>query len=127
MSNLYREELLDHYHDPRNFGVLEDANIDVKLDNPTCGDTIHLTAKLDEDQKISKVMFEGHGCVVSMASASLLTEEVIGKSSEEIQDMELGDIEEMLGGLRLSMGRVKCALLSLNALKKGLKNAREIT
>jgi nitrogen fixation NifU-like protein len=127
MSNLYREELLDHYHDPRNFGVLEDANIDVKLDNPTCGDTIHLTAKLDEDQKISKVMFEGHGCVVSMASASLLTEEVIGKSSEEIQDMELGDIEEMLGGLRLSMGRVKCALLSLNALKKGLKNAKEIT
>jgi nitrogen fixation NifU-like protein len=120
MSNLYREELLDHYHDPRNFGVLEDANIDVKLDNPTCGDTIHLTAKLDEDQKISKVMFEGHGCVVSMASASLLTEEVIGKSPEEIQEMELGDIEEMLGGLRLSMGRVKCALLSLNALKKGL-------
>jgi nitrogen fixation NifU-like protein len=120
MSNLYREELLDHYHDPRNFGILEDADVDVELDNPTCGDTIHLTAQLDDENRISKVEFEGHGCVISMASASLLTEEVVGKSPEEIEAMELGDIEELLGGIRLSMGRVKCALLSLNALKKGL-------
>ncbi len=120
MSNLYREELLDHYHDPRNFGILDDADVDVELDNPTCGDTIHLTARLDNEGHISEVHFEGHGCVISMASASLLTEEVAGKSPEEIEAMELGDIEEMLGGIRLSMGRVKCALLSLNALKKGL-------
>ena len=74
MSNLYREELLDHYHDPRNFGILENADIDVNLDNPTCGDAIHLTAQLDDEDQISEVKFEGHGCVISMASASLLTE-----------------------------------------------------
>lgn len=121
MSTLYREELLDHYHDPRNFGVLEDADIDIHQDNPTCGDTIHLTAKLDDNDRISEVKFEGHGCVVSMAAASLLTDEVVGKSPEEIEAMELGDIEEMMGGLRLSMGRVKCATLALNTLKQGLK------
>jgi nitrogen fixation protein NifU and related proteins len=120
MSNLYREELLDHYHDPRNFGILENADIDVNLDNPTCGDAIHLTAQLDDEDQISEVKFEGHGCVISMASASLLTEDVIGKSPEEIEAMELSDIEEILGGIRLSMGRVKCALLALSALKKGL-------
>jgi len=120
MSNLYREELLDHYHDPHNFGILEDADVDIEMDNPTCGDTIHLTAQLNDENQVSEVQFEGHGCVISMASASLLTEEVIGKSPEEIETMELGDIEEMLGGIRLSMGRVKCALLALNALKKGL-------
>ena len=120
MSNLYREELLDHYHDPRNFGILEDADVNVELDNPTCGDSIHLTAQLDEEGRLSEVQFEGHGCVISMASASLLTEAVVGKSPEEIEAMELSDIEELLGGIRLSMGRVKCALLALNALKKGL-------
>lgn len=120
MSNLYREELLDHYHDPRNFGIIDNADVDVNLDNPTCGDTIHLTAQLDDRNQISEVKFEGHGCVISMASASLLTEDVIGKSPEEIEAMELSDIEEILGGIRLSMGRVKCALLALNALKKGL-------
>ncbi|MGC9398396.1 MAG: Fe-S cluster assembly sulfur transfer protein SufU [Anaerolineae bacterium] len=121
MSDLYREELLDHYHDPQNYGVLEDADIDVHLDNPTCGDVVHLTVKLDEDDKIAKVMFEGHGCVISMATTSLLTEAVVGKSPKEIEALELADIEELLGGIRLSMGRVKCALLSLNALKKGLE------
>ncbi len=121
MSELYREQMLEHYHEPQNYGVLDDADVDIHLDNPTCGDTIHLTARLDETGCISKIMFEGHGCVISMASASMLTEEALGKTSEEIERMELHDIEEMMGGLRLSMGRVKCALLSLNALKKGLK------
>ncbi|MBN1260741.1 MAG: SUF system NifU family Fe-S cluster assembly protein, partial [Anaerolineae bacterium] len=85
MSDLYREQLLDHYHDPQNYGVLENADIDIHLDNPTCGDTIHLTAQLDAKGHIAKVMFEGHGCVVSMASASMLTEEVLGKTPQEIE------------------------------------------
>lgn len=126
MSDLYREQLLDHYHDPQNYGVLENADIDIHLDNPTCGDTIHLTAQLDAKGHIAKVMFEGHGCVVSMASASMLTEEVLGKTPQEIESMELHDVEEMLGGLRLSMGRVKCAMLSVNALKKGLQEISKL-
>lgn len=121
MGDLYREQMLEHYHEPQNYGVLADAEVDVHLDNPTCGDTIHLTAQLDTEGRITKVMFEGHGCVISMASASMLTEAVLGKTPQEVAALELHDIEDMMGGLRLSMGRVKCALLSVNALKKGLK------
>lgn len=123
MSNLYREELLEHYHDPLNYGVIEDAEVDIDRDNPTCGDTIHLTARLDEDDRIAEMKFEGQGCVVSMAAASLLTAEVVGKSPEEIAALGLHDIEELMGGMRLSMGRVKCALLALTALQKGLEEA----
>ncbi len=120
MSELYREQLLDHYHDPANFGVLEDADVEVHRDNPTCGDTIHVTLQLDEAQRVEKMMFEGHGCVVSMATASLLTEELVGKTPEEIAALDLPDIEELLGGIRLSMGRVKCATLALKAVQEGL-------
>lgn len=123
MGDLYREQMLEHYHEPQNYGVLPDADVDIHLDNPTCGDTIHLTAQLDAEGRIARVMFEGHGCVISMAAASMLTEEVIGKTPEEVASLELHDIEDMMGGLRLSMGRVKCALLSVNALKKGLKES----
>ncbi|MDY0018482.1 MAG: iron-sulfur cluster assembly scaffold protein [Anaerolineae bacterium] len=121
MSEIYREQMLDHYHDPQNYGVLETPDVDIQLENTTCGDTIHLTAQLDEQGRIAKVMFEGHGCVVSMASASMLTEEVVGKTPEEVAAMNLEDIEAMLGGIRLSMGRVKCATLALTALKQGLE------
>ncbi len=120
-GDLYREQLLDHYHNPENFGVLEDPDIDITQENATCGDTIHLTAKLDDEGRISKVMFEGHGCVVSTASASMFTTEVLGKTPAEIEAMQLPDIQQMLGGVTLSMGRVKCAMLPLEAMKKGLQ------
>lgn len=122
-GDLYREQLLDHYHNPENFGVLENADIDIEMDNPTCGDMIHLTAQLDAQGRIAQVMFEGQGCVVSMASASMFTSEAVGKTPAEIAAMGLADIEEMMGGVRLSMGRVKCATLPLNAMKQGLKEA----
>lgn len=125
-TDLYREQLLDHYHNPENFGVLPDADVDVEMDNPTCGDMIHLTARLDADGRIAAVMFEGQGCVVSMASASMFTGAVVGKTPQEVAAMGLADIEEMMGGVRLSMGRVKCATLPLNALKLGLKEAGKL-
>ena len=125
-SDLYREQLLDHYHNPDNFGVLENADIDIEMDNPTCGDMIHLTANLDSEGRIVEVMFEGQGCVVSMASSSMFTETVIGKTAEEVAAMNLGEIQEMMGGVRLSMGRVKCALLPLNAMKQGLKESGQL-
>ncbi len=123
--DLYREQLLDHYHNPLNFGVLEDADIDVEMDNPTCGDMIHLTARLDPEGRIAQVMFEGQGCVVSMAASSMMTEELVGKTLDEIGAMGLDDVQEMMGGIKLSMGRVKCALLSLNAMKQGLHDLEE--
>ncbi|MBD3250985.1 SUF system NifU family Fe-S cluster assembly protein [Candidatus Uhrbacteria bacterium] len=122
-SDLYREQLLDHYHNPENFGTLEDPDVDIEMDNPTCGDMIHLTAHLDDEGRISQVMFEGQGCVVSMAASSMFTEKVIGKTPDEVEEMGLAEIQEMMGGIRLSMGRVKCALLSLNAMKAGLREA----
>jgi len=124
--DLYREQLLDHYHNPQNYGVLEEADVDIELDNPTCGDTVHLTARLDEAGRISDVMFEGEGCVVSMAATSMLTTELIGKTPEEVEAMGLSEIQEMMGGVRLSMGRVKCALLGLNAMKQGLRKAGKL-
>lgn len=123
-SDLYREQLLDHYHNPENFGVLDNADVDIEMDNPTCGDMIHLTARLDSAGRVSKVMFEGQGCVISMASASMFSEHVKGKTVAEITAMGLSDIEEMMGGVKLSMGRVKCALLPLNAIKQGLQESK---
>jgi nitrogen fixation NifU-like protein len=122
-SDLYREQLLDHYHNPENFGVLDNADVDIEMDNPTCGDMIHLTARLDSAGRVAEVMFEGQGCVISMASASMFTEHVKGKTLEEITAMGLAEIQEMMGGVKLSMGRVKCALLPLNAMKQGLKES----
>jgi nitrogen fixation NifU-like protein len=122
-QDLYREQLLDHYHNPDNYGALENPDVDIEVDNPTCGDQIHLTASLDIEGKIAEVMFEGQGCVVSMAASSMFTGEVIGKTPEEITSMGLADIQEMMGGVKLSMGRVKCALLSLTAIKQGLRDA----
>ncbi len=126
-SNFYREQLLDHYHNPENFGVLEDADLDTQLANTSCGDMIHLTAKFDDQGRVAQVMFEGHGCVVSTASSSMFTTAVLGKTPEEIAVMDLSDIQEMLGGIKLSMGRVKCAMLPLEAMKKGLKEAGKLS
>jgi nitrogen fixation protein NifU and related proteins len=125
MSELYREYMLDHYHAPRNYGALDDAAVDIHMDNPTCGDKIHLTADLGDDGVITAVRFEGQGCVVSMAAASMLSEVVVGKTPEQVAAMGLEEIQEMLGGVRLSMGRIKCATLALNALQQGLKEEGE--
>ncbi len=124
--DLYREELLDHYHNPVNYGVLEEADVDIELDNPTCGDMVHFTLRLDNEGRVSDVRFEGHGCVVSMASSSMFTEWIKGKTPQEIAAMNLDDIQEMMGGIRLSMGRVKCAMLPLETVKRGLKQAGKL-
>ncbi|MBN1877543.1 MAG: iron-sulfur cluster assembly scaffold protein [Anaerolineae bacterium] len=126
MSELYQEQMLDHYHNPDNYGVLEHPDIDVEMDNPTCGDMVHFTFTLDAEGRIADVMFEGHGCVVSMASSSMFTDAVKGKTPAEIDAMGLDEIQAMMGGIRLSMGRVKCALLPLNAVKLGLKKAGKL-
>ena len=124
--DLYREQLLDHYHNPENFGVLEAPDIDIEMDNPTCGDMIHLTASLDGEGRIAQVMFEGQGCVVSMAAASMLTSELVGKTPDDVALMGLNEVQEMMGGVKLSMGRVKCALLALNAVKHGLQEVGKL-
>ncbi len=118
MDDLYREMILDHYRNPHKKGLLHPADIDYAEDNPVCGDHIHLTIQLDEDNRVKDVGWEGEGCAISQASASMLYETLIGKTLEEIRSISKDDVLEMLG-IPLSPVRLKCALLSLKVLKAG--------
>jgi nitrogen fixation NifU-like protein len=118
VNKLYREHILDHYRHPRNQGTLADADVSYELDNPVCGDAIRLDVRL-KDGRVSEAWFSGHGCVVSMASASMLTEEILGKTVEELEALQDADVFEMLG-ITLGPVRAQCALLSLRVLQEGL-------
>ena len=118
MEDLYREHILDHYGNPRNRGRLEDADISCEWDNPVCGDTVRLDLRL-EDGRVSEARFDGEGCVISMASASMLTEEILGKTVEELRALQDEDVFRMLG-ITLGPARAKCGLLPLQVLQKGL-------
>ncbi len=118
MDDLYREMILDLYHNPRKKGLLDPADIDYEDDNPVCGDRIRLTIQLDANNVVKDVGWEGGGCAISQASASLLYESLIGKSLDEIRTIGKKEILDMLG-IELGPVRLKCALLSLKVLKAG--------
>ena len=118
MDKLYREHILDHYRNPRNQGTLEDADVSYELDNPVCGDVVRLDVRL-ENGRVSEARFNGHGCVISMASASMLTEEILGKTVEELQALQDEDVFRLLG-ITLGPVRAKCGLLPLRVLHEGL-------
>jgi nitrogen fixation NifU-like protein len=118
MEDLYRENILDHYQNPRNYGTLDHPDITYQDDNPLCGDVIRIDLKLDQDDRITEVAFSGEGCAISQASASMLTEEILGKTLDEVRQLSKDDILEMLG-IQLGPVRIKCALLSLKVLKAG--------
>ena len=116
---MYRQRILDHYRDPQNYGTIEEADVTYEDVNPSCGDEIQMYAVVDEDDEIVDVKFDGQGCAISQASASLLTEEVKGMTLDEVRDLETDDIKEMLG-IELSPVRVKCAVLGLKVLEGGI-------
>jgi len=118
VEDLYREVILDHYQNPRNYGTLEPADISYQEDNPVCGDQIRLDLRL-KDGRVSEVRFSGHGCAISQASASMLTEAIQGKTLEEVKSFSKDDILDMLG-IPLGPVRIKCALLALKVLKAGV-------
>ena len=115
--DFYHEAILDHYNDPRNWGVVSPADIDHEENNPLCGDRLRLTIKV-ENGKIAKLGWEGDGCAISQASASMLGETLVGKTLEEARAITKEDVLEMLG-IQLGPVRLKCALLSLKVLKVG--------
>jgi nitrogen fixation NifU-like protein len=115
--DFYRETILDHYNQPRNWGVVSPANIDHEENNPLCGDRLRLTVRV-EDNKIVELGWSGEGCAISQASASMLGETLVGKTLEEARAITKEDILEMLG-IELGPVRLKCALLSLKVLKIG--------
>ena len=117
-EQMYMENILDHYKKPHNFKRLEDAQIQFKEHNPLCGDIIELFVNLDEG-KVTEAAFSGTGCAISQASASMLTDWLQGKSLEEVKGLTQEKILEMLG-IEVSVLRLKCALLSLKALERGV-------
>lgn len=118
MYDLYREHILDHYQNPRNYGEIEDPDISHEEYNPLCGDRLIIQLKLQDDH-VSEVRFQGEGCAISQASASMLTELIDGKSLDELKALTKDDILDMLG-IPIGPVRLKCALLSLKALKAGV-------
>lgn len=120
--SLYQDHILDHYHNPRNFGELAAATHRASALNPTCGDELSLELNI-EDGIIKDVGFTGKGCAISLASASLLFEETKGKPAAEAKMLAPEDVLK-LSGLAISPGRLKCALLSLETLKKALINSK---
>lgn len=135
LDNLYRRVIMDHYKNPRNRGILEDGSHTINMNNPTCGDRIQLTFKV-EDGVVIDARFEGEGCSISMSSASMMTQAIKGKTVEEAiklskifsdimqgkeydDDIDLGDIEALQGVAKFP-ARIKCATLAWKAMEKGL-------
>ncbi|HEX3112170.1 MAG TPA: SUF system NifU family Fe-S cluster assembly protein [Candidatus Eisenbacteria bacterium] len=121
-DDLYRQNILEHYQNPRNFGTLERPDISAEDSNPLCGDEIRIDL-LVKDGVIEDVRFSGKGCSISRAAASMLTEEIRGKTLEEVKRIGKDDVLEMLG-IELGPVRLKCALLALKTLKVGVYGVR---
>jgi len=116
-DQFYREYILDHYKNPRNFGRLENPDISHEEDNPLCGDVIGMEFRV-KDGVIEDVRFHGRGCAISQAAASLLTERLKGLTLEDAKKINKEDVLGELG-IQISPARIKCALLSLKVLKVG--------
>lgn len=137
MRELYAQTIMDHYQRPRHHGALEDAELNEHLLNPLCGDEVTVYASFDGD-KVADVGFEGRGCSISQASASMMTGRLIGKNREEAEaeiqrfkSMMTGDAEfpegddlAALKGVIQYPSRIKCATLAWTAFQNGLKNSR---
>lgn len=120
---LYREAILDHYRHPRQKGHLEQADIHYHDHNPFCGDEITIELKVENDVVVDAA-FDGRGCAISQATASMLMEEVIGKSLEEVRGWNKEYVLDLLG-IEIGPVRLKCALLPLKALKAGVWGLEE--
>ena len=146
LKELYQEIILEHGKNPRNLRKTENFNKDAKGNNPLCGDNVHVYLKLDDQRKVEDISFEGSGCAISMASASIMTDMVRGKEEVEVKEIVtdfLGMIKEKdvldnkilkedektklmsLSGVKQYPMRVKCATLSWHTLTSALDNSEE--
>jgi len=116
-DQFYRDYILDHYKNPRNFGRLEQPDISHEEDNPLCGDVVGMDFRV-RDGVIEDIRFHGRGCAISQASASLLTERLKGMTLDQAKQLNKDDVLGELG-IEISPARIKCALLSLKVLKVG--------
>ncbi|MCA1587320.1 MAG: SUF system NifU family Fe-S cluster assembly protein [Chloroflexi bacterium] len=117
MDNLYRDFILEHYRNPHNQGVLDPHDLHFADSNPTCGDEMSMTLRLDEGkERVTEVAFDGRGCAISQASASILTDELPGKTVQQLRDLDPRGVVENLG-VPIGPARLKCALLSYKVLQ----------
>lgn len=116
MDDLYRDQILEHYKRPHNFGVVEGADLSYEDTNPFCGDEQRVTIKLGDDERVTEVAFEGKGCAISTAATSLLTDELVGMTREELLRLPKEYVLELLG-IDISATRMKCAMLGLKIVK----------
>src|SRR6185295_9725097 len=116
MDDLYREQILEHYKRPHNFGRLERYDLEFEDSNPFCGDEQHVFIRLDDDDRVAEVAFEGKGCAISTAATSMLTDELQGMSREELLKLPKNFVLDLLG-IDISATRIKCALLGLKVVK----------
>ena len=147
LKELYQEIILEHGKNPHNLRKTEDFNKDAKGNNPLCGDNVHVYLRLNENKKVEDIAFEGHGCAISMASASIMTDMVRGKEEKEVKEIVtdflrmikekdsletniLKDDEKTklmsLSGVKQYPMRVKCATLSWHTLTSALDNSDQI-
>ena len=119
MDDLYRDEILEHYRNPHNFGTLNEPSAVHEGANPLCGDRITLMLGINDEGTVEAVAFTGRGCAISQASASMLTDEIKGKPLAEIARLGHQDVLDSLG-IEISPARLKCALLSLDTLRHAL-------
>ena len=124
MDDLYRENILDHYKNPRRRGTIEDADARGEGMNPLCGDEITITLLYDEQgDTISDVRFEGRGCAISQAATSMLVEKIAGRKATEVAAMPKEEVLDELG-IPLGPVRLKCALLGLSTLKVAIHKSK---
>jgi nitrogen fixation NifU-like protein len=116
MDDLYRENILQHYKNPSNWGELDAPDLEFFDSNPLCGDELRVQLHTDDDGVITEVRFSGHGCAISQAAASMASEEIVGMKVEDVLRLDRSFVLDLLG-IDISATRIKCALLSLKVLK----------
>ena len=118
-SDMYRQQILDHYRNPRNYGSLEGPTFSHSGENTSCGDEYTIDVKLAADgETIDEIAFRGEGCAISKAAASMLSEAVVGSTLDDVAEMDRDDILEMLG-VEVTPMRIKCAVLAEKILQDG--------
>ncbi len=119
-EEIYRQNILDHYRSPRNFKKLKKIDARAEVSNPSCGDRFDVELAIGQDGRIKDIGFSGSGCAISMAAASMLSEQVVGRKAQEVRALDRKFVLDLLG-IDPGPSRLRCALLGLETVHKALE------